>query len=165
MTDRSETSMWVWSICVNVTQRFQTRRDVAAAKNMVEGKTVSKYWISLHKQRTTRDLIRKLKLPPREHQDKNSYATRSDKMAEIARNHHHCLQEADTNIPQATRERVIQNTINAIDSKLTEEEKAALDRKLSEDGITTALASTSNGKAPGLDGIPYELWKILNKRN
>lgn len=28
-----------------------------------------------------------------------------------------------------------------------------------------ALASASNGKSPGLDGIPYELWKILNQRN
>jgi hypothetical protein len=113
----------------------------------------------------TRDLIRKLKYPQAEARDETSYATRSDKMAKIAKEHHDKMQEADTNGPLHERERLIQSTLNAIDSKLTEEERTALDCNLSEDNITSTLTSTANGKAPRLDGYPYELWKTLYKRN
>ncbi|KAF6742336.1 hypothetical protein DFP72DRAFT_775241, partial [Ephemerocybe angulata] len=61
------------------------------------------------------------------------------------------------------REEAIQSTLEQIDKKLSEDQHEELARKLMYDEIEAALAKMPNRKAPGLDGIPTELWKVLHK--
>ncbi|EKM75935.1 hypothetical protein AGABI1DRAFT_94557 [Agaricus bisporus var. burnettii JB137-S8] len=149
---------------VILTKRFQTRREVAAARNLLEGETVCKYWTSLQKQKPPRDLIRTLKIPNGEAQGSRNYTKRSDEMAQIAKEHHDNLQDLDTNHNPNMREEAIQTALNAINTSLTDEESTQLGTALTDSNVLAALASAANGKSPGLDGIPYELWKTLNKR-
>ena len=43
-------------------------------------------------------------------------------------------------------------------------EKSDLAKYLKQEEIETSIKALPNGKAPGIDGIPHELWKSLNIR-
>ncbi|KAF6749305.1 hypothetical protein DFP72DRAFT_780681, partial [Ephemerocybe angulata] len=84
-------------------------------------------------------------------------------MAEIARSYHEKAQ-TDTDPPQeGEREKAIQEVLGQIDRKLSDEQNLKLSENLTYEDISEALKLMPNGKAPGLDGIPTELWKTLNK--
>ena len=42
--------------------------------------------------------------------------------------------------------------------------KAKLAKQLTREEVLNALKASSNGTATGINGIPYELWKALNKK-
>ncbi|KAJ3560566.1 hypothetical protein NP233_g10755 [Leucocoprinus birnbaumii] len=65
----------------------------------------------------------------------------------------------------AEREVAINTALDSLECKLDNEEKAKLAKDLHSYEILVALLSSSNGKAPGPDGIPYELWKTLHQRD
>ncbi|KAL1750259.1 hypothetical protein FB107DRAFT_224186 [Schizophyllum commune] len=89
-------------------------------------------------------------------------------MAEMARQYHWHLQddnEADPNHKTGeARERDIEQALTALDAKVTEDQAAALEQPISYEEIDTALRFAKNKSAPGLDGIPYEFWKVVHAR-
>ncbi|EPS93200.1 hypothetical protein FOMPIDRAFT_1136658, partial [Fomitopsis schrenkii] len=90
---------------------------------------------------------------------------RSDKMAELARNYHNTLQTEGI-LPEDNEERnrSTQDAIRAISTKATDEHRAQLEEKVTNTEVKEALKRSENGKAAGLDGIPYEFWKTLQRK-
>jgi len=81
-------------------------------------------------------------------------------MAELARNYYENLQQKDLHPPD-TRQDAINNVLSFVSVNLPEEEKEKLDQLISLEEITSTLNDLPNGKAAGLDGLPYEFWKWL----
>lgn len=152
-----------------ITRDFNARRDVTAARNQLEGETICKYWTNLNRAQKSRDLIRKLRKHDHEdRQGEDRFTKRSDEMVEIARSYHDNLQSNDIsndNDDIASREMAIEKTLEYVTDKLDSDEKKILAKDINQLEVNMALASASNGKSPGLDGIPYELWKILHQRH
>jgi hypothetical protein len=77
------------------TTRHKRAQHHGAARNRLEGETISKYWVSLNKSRTPRDTIHALHIP-----DTNPphYEHKSSAMAQLAMNYHNELQSKDLSI-------------------------------------------------------------------
>ncbi len=78
-----------------------------------------------------------------------------------AATYHNNLQDIDTQQDSYTQKYQIIEATSYITAKLTTHEKGECSKKLNRLEIMMALASASNGKAAGLDGIPYEFWKVM----
>jgi len=144
-------------------QRYKKARTATAAHDKLEGETISKYWSKVNKSQTPRDVIYTLEKPGT---NPVEYVTRSDKMAEVARNYHHDLLLAGLNTPPDERETVIKEVLETIDPEkvLSEEDGNKLGQKLTEQDVLEALKASKNGTSTGVEGLPYELWKTLNNK-
>jgi hypothetical protein len=143
-------------------KRFRNKQIYSQAKWAEQGETISKYWSQINKSKKPRDIRYKLKIP-----GQDQYASRSDKMAEIARKYHDNLQK-DPISDQEAEERLnkIQRTMNEIlqNQKLWNE-NSPLHSPLKEHHIKEALYASKTGSAAGIDGIPYEIYKNLNEQH
>ncbi|KAJ7349252.1 hypothetical protein DFH08DRAFT_619671, partial [Mycena albidolilacea] len=86
-------------------------------------------------------------------------------MADMARNYHKNLQSDRMGVPREIRETKIQTVLGRTTRKATEAQKEKLQTKLTLKDIQYVVRKSASYKAPGLDGIPYELWRILEQRN
>ncbi|KAJ3735975.1 hypothetical protein DFJ43DRAFT_990563 [Lentinula guzmanii] len=85
-------------------------------------------------------------------------------MAKLARDYHENLQLlgiGTINTRSHERERAIHNALNVIQVTLNEEQQRSLAENFDLVRIREAVKLTKNHSAPGLDGIPYELWKTI----
>ena len=141
------------------------RRDevrlLSSARNRLEGETMSKHWVRSAKESAPRDTIRALKNPL---QEPTQRETRSDKMAELARNYHEQLLALDRCPSEEPDERNLTKALENINTTLSLEDAGKLRKHISEGEIEIALKDTANDKAAGLDGIPVELWKLLHQQ-
>ena len=64
----------------------------------------------------------------------------------------------DTGEPFQPSDRYLEEFLSKL-SPLSEEAKAALVKNVSKEEIEDVVKSCPNGKAPGLDGLSYELYK------
>jgi exonuclease III len=144
-------------------QRHQKARKATAAHNRLEGETVSKYWSQVNKSRRPRDMIYALQ---KLGDGATGHVTRSDKMAELARNYHHNLLSAGLNTPPDERDIIIEEVLQTVKpgSTLNNEDSTKLDQQLTEHDILESMKSTQNGSSTGINGLPYELWKTLHDR-
>ncbi|KAL1660580.1 Endonuclease/exonuclease/phosphatase, partial [Schizophyllum commune] len=71
-------------------QRVGLSKKTAQARFHAEGEEVGKYWSSINKKKAPREIIYRLREPGSE---PAVFATRSDKMADLARNYHEDLQK------------------------------------------------------------------------
>ena len=127
---------------------------------MKQGEKISAFWSSLNKATKPKDCIIQLKnLGP----DLPSYATRSDKMAEIRREHHEKL--LMEGLHKDKRNQIITEILNKIqpDDKLNELGQETLGELVNEEGVALALCESANGSSPGLDGITYEFYNMLQQ--
>jgi hypothetical protein len=87
-------------------------------------------------------------------------------MAELARDYHHNLLSDGLDTPAEERARITEEVLNSIhpDTKLKNAAKVKLAKKLTREEVLCALKASNNGKATRINGIPYELWKTLDKR-
>ncbi|KAF6758940.1 Endonuclease/exonuclease/phosphatase, partial [Ephemerocybe angulata] len=140
--------------------RQQTKME---ARHQLIGETNSKYDYILHREQKPRDSIPRLRVP-----DSNPprYETSSNRMVEIATTHHEKLQDHyDRPATARIKELARQKALSALATKLTTAENQEMGAKITQEEVLTALGEIANGKASGLDGIPVEVWKLLNSRH
>ncbi|KAF5339714.1 hypothetical protein D9757_015332 [Collybiopsis confluens] len=162
-------------------RKHQSTRTITHARNMVYGETVSRYWSQQNKAKTPRQPIMRLiknlsenqKEPINTEQGAQGqpnetpiYETQSLKMANMMMDHHNNLQQ-DEAVPDAeSRERAIQATLNHVKICISDASKLKLEKLLTDADVEEALRLSANHKAPGLNGISYEItpWtKVLEK--
>ncbi|KAJ7690926.1 hypothetical protein B0H14DRAFT_2229980, partial [Mycena olivaceomarginata] len=82
-------------------------------------------------------------------------------MAEMAQAYYDSIQEKD--LPdEYGRMMATEITLEHCDVHLSENEYADMDEELTAEDLVEALRLSNNGKAPGMDGITYEFYKLLN---
>lgn len=122
---------------------------------------MTKFWTSKGKTPKSRDTILQLR-DPSTHEP--SFTTKSTEMAKIARNYHDGLQDKDKCADPQERQNAIEEMLSHIKPANQDIDMSALSNRLCEEDVDAAIASSKNGKAAGIDGIIYELWKELRKR-
>ena len=89
------------------------------------------------------------------------YTSCSCDMAKLARNYYNNLQQKYMYQSNAHYE-AIENVLSKITISLLENETEKLDQEISLEEVTLTLKNLLNGKATGLDSLPYEFWKWLS---
>ena len=86
-------------------------------------------------------------------------------MAEIGRKAHEDLLTDGLHPDEREREELLKKILDGInkEDKLDEPDKEALGEPISNELIELALKESANGSASGINRIPYEYWKFLNK--
>ncbi|KIY49438.1 hypothetical protein FISHEDRAFT_72761 [Fistulina hepatica ATCC 64428] len=140
--------------------------DSAASKTAAKilGEKVNKTWPSWGRESSPRDELRSLEKPGAA---PLQYVSKSLEMAELARDYHNNLQNADLDRGlHEDRARIIEEVISTIPGsrKVTQEQKASLSGPFLEEEVRSALYQSKNGKAAGLDGVQYEVYKTLDQR-
>lgn len=145
-------------------RELNTENKVSAAiKARMEVETVSKFWMNMGKKKSPRETIQKLKksgptgtVPV--------YAMRSDEMAGVARDYYEQLQtdNAYPDMPQERRQEIIEEVVRHLNMEVPVDQREVLAELLTDDDILEALKSAALGKAAGMDGMIYELWKTLH---
>ncbi|KAJ7900681.1 hypothetical protein B0H14DRAFT_2330907 [Mycena olivaceomarginata] len=82
-------------------------------------------------------------------------------MAQMARDYHNSIQEKDVG-DEYGRVMATEITLEKCDVHLSEAEYKEMDKELYIEDLEGALKLSHNGKAPGIDGLPYEFYKILD---
>ena len=140
-----------------VKETHQYKRDQIAAIDAAEGEIIGKTWSRRSKDNKPRDTIKTLIDPTT-----NTPTQDAKKMAQIAAKYHNELQYADYDPHTAPNELIMNEILGNIKSKITEENKTKLSESISESDVRYAIRNSANDKAPGLDGIPNELWKLMD---
>ena len=142
-------------------KRRDEARLLSSARNRLEGETMSKHWVRSAREAAPRDTIRALRNPLG---DQTRQETRSDKMAEIAKEYHEQLLAIDRNPGEEPDERRLTKVLENVNAKLSPEGISTLRGDINEEEIAVAIMSTANDKVAGLDGVPVELWKLLHQQ-
>lgn len=138
----------------------QSRRLATTARYRLEGETVSRYWSAINLGRSPRDLIYSLSrpgVPPK------TFERRSDRMANLARDYHEQLQEHSPPVSTQHRQETITKVCGAVEKTYEDCPENTLQNSTTEKDVLTALKASENGRASGINGIPYEYWKALSK--
>ena len=148
---------------INALERKQRdgARLLHAARNRLEGETMSKHWTRSAKENTPRDTIRALKNPLLED---GTRQTRSDKMAELARDYHAQLLRHDRDPQEEPNNERLNEALRTVEARLSQKDSETLKEEINEKEVAEALMKSANDKAAGLDGIPTELWKLLHQQ-
>ncbi|KAJ7044166.1 hypothetical protein C8F04DRAFT_905690, partial [Mycena alexandri] len=144
-------------------KQHHTSRLTAQVRNRLEGEVIGTYWTAINKPKKPRDIILRLKKdsnptePPK-------YETNSKRMATMACDYHDKIQNARERFPTGVREEKITAVLGRITKTVTPEQADSLKKKLTLEDVRYALRQSANNRAPGLDGIIYEVWRILDQR-
>jgi hypothetical protein len=84
-------------------------------------------------------------------------------MADMARDYHNKIQKDRMEVLPEIREEKIKTVLERTTRKVTEEQSELMKARLTLEEVRYALHRSANYKAPGLDGIPYEVWKVLDQ--
>ena len=140
-----------------VKETHQYKRNVTTAVDAAEGETIGKTWSRRARECKPRDTIKSLK-----DQSTNSTTRNSRKMAQIAAKHHEEMQFRDGNPHELPDVDKMNKILENVSAKISDESRRKLSENISPDEVREAIKRTSNDKAPGLDGIPIELWKSMD---
>jgi ribonuclease HI/exonuclease III len=149
-----------------VRTKHTKRRDNLATKSWVDGEIMTKEFARRGKGSKPRDNIKALKKEGGTEQ-KSLYEKCSWKMADMAREYHDKLQDdtlEQSRVLEDERREVIEDAVRKLDPKLDNEEVQFMEQLLTEEQVLEALKLSDNGKAAGLDGTIYELYKTLHER-
>lgn len=138
------------------TRRFGAKRRTVAANDWARGETICKYWTKLNAGPKPSTLIYSLG----EGADGQPirYTKRSDEMASIAMEYYNGLQ-ADPDLEKEQQAATTASVLDEIEATLTETQAATIGEQLSTLEVMKAIREAASGKAPGLDGLPSEIWK------
>ena len=144
----------------------KNQRDLLKAKLANHGERLGGIWSALGKEKRPRNPIHRLKIP---NTTPPQYERNSKRMANLARNHHDTMQNADIdrNMSPEQYNTKLNNLLRDIPENqcLEDPERTAMSWKVTEDQVRRALQRTKDNSATGLDGCPYELWKALERRH
>ncbi|KAJ7104119.1 Endonuclease/exonuclease/phosphatase, partial [Mycena belliarum] len=144
-------------------KRHKDARATARIRNRLEGEVIGPYWTQINKPSKPREVIHRL-IRVTKDDGTIEYEKNSRNMATLARNYHKKLQSDRNDTPPEVREEKITKVLERTATKVTDEQHKMLKAKLTIEDVRLALRKSANGKAPGLDGITYEVWKILDAR-
>jgi len=120
-----------------------------------EGEKNTKYWFGLNKPKREAQTIMGLR-------DKNgNIKTQTQEMCKIATEYHKNLQSEPPR--QRDDQEAINEMLNSLETELSDSESMKISGKITKDEIRQALKKGQNGKAPGMDGIPYEFYKSFKE--
>ncbi|KAI4519172.1 DNase I-like protein, partial [Schizophyllum commune Loenen D] len=145
-------------------KRMKQMKANARARHRLEGHTPTKYLSGINKEVKARELIHALETGETTPRGDPVYEKDSERMAELARRYHQDLQKDEQDVNATRREEAIQTSLNNIEKALTDEQRKFMAGLPQLEELEEALKFSKNGSAPGLDGIPYEMWKVLNDR-
>ncbi len=144
-------------------RRFRDSRTRNQFREAILGETVSRAWIRRHMQSEMQDPIYELQLPAADEQSAHPGYTRSSTaMAEIARNFYDGLQR-DPDLHATDHGAAVRTVLSDSLPSITDAERDVFDSPLSWADVAAALLSSALHKAPGLDGLPSELWLKLHR--
>ncbi len=148
-------------------QRFKQQQQNSRATHRLFGDRPTKYWSKLHRESSPRDVINSFEIEGRlGSSGEKVYETDSSKMATMARAHHMNVQRDDSGMRSTEeREQDIEEALDSLDARVTDDQATNLGRTLTYEECVLSLRLSKNGSAPGLDGIPFELWKALHARH
>lgn len=141
-------------------KQLLNKRLYARATHEIEGDTTTKYWIGMTKDRKPRDVMYSIFDPI----DPTRNAKRSDEMADLAKTYHDRIQKNDYREMDEDRTASTQSILKEVDARHPQSDPGNLNKSISTEDTREALGRSANGKAAGMDGVPYELWKLLQKR-
>ncbi|KAJ7141072.1 hypothetical protein C8R44DRAFT_604515 [Mycena epipterygia] len=144
-------------------KRHRGTRQSARIRNRLEGEVIGPYWTKINKPHKPRDIVHRLRKAANP-EEPPSYETNSKKMASMARNYHNRIQSERTGTLPHIREEKIKTVLGRSTRKTTPAQNEALRARLTLEDVRQALRMSANYKAPGLDGVTYEVWKILDQR-
>ncbi|KAJ7141886.1 hypothetical protein C8R43DRAFT_817682, partial [Mycena crocata] len=144
-------------------KRHWDTRLATKARDKVDGEMIGRWWSKVNKEHKPRDVIQRLRKPGGR-EDLPLYEKNSKKMATIARNYHNKIQSDRARTPPQVREEKIETVLNRTKTRTTPEQKELLKARLTIEDVIEALKKSANYKAPGLNGITYEVWKTLDGR-
>ncbi|KAJ7620572.1 hypothetical protein DFH06DRAFT_1010723, partial [Mycena polygramma] len=145
-------------------KRHRGSRLTAQIRNRIEGEVIGAYWTQINKPHAPREIVHRLRKDNGSPDALPQYETNSKKMASLARNYHNKVQSDKTQTPPEVREEKIKTVLNRITTRTTPDQERLLKSRLTLEDVRHALRKSANNKAPGLDGITYEVWKILDQR-
>ncbi len=90
------------------------------------------------------------------------YTSDSQDMANIGRDYHSHLQSICQSVSEKDQNDKIRAAVELIKTEVTHEQARILGQLLSRDDVQQALKLSANNKTPGLNGIPYEVYKIID---
>jgi ribonuclease HI/exonuclease III len=138
--------------------------DTEKANWDAKGETITPYWININKEKKPRDAIRRFQIPGT---NPPIYETDTTRMSEIARKHYNGVQypKEDLESTVEEREECIKEALGAIpdSQKLREDRATELASPINACDVKAAIKVSKGRKATGLDGIPYEIWKALDR--
>jgi hypothetical protein len=143
-------------------QKHNDARLSSQIRNKLEGEVISKYWTGINKPHAPREIIHRFVKDKRA--EVPQYETNSQRMANMARDYHNEIQKERTEVQPEIREEKIEKVLGRTTRKVTEEQGDLMKARLTIEEVRYALRRSANYKAPGLDGIPYEVWKVLDQR-
>ena len=138
-------------------ETHRQNRDAVSATDAAEGEKIGKTWSNRFKESKPRDTIRCLRTP-----ENNNPTYDSREMAQIAATYHNRIQFTDHNPHTIANPLKLNGILNNLKTKLSNESKQKLQEEISEEDVRYAIRKSNNDKAPGLDGIPIELWKSMD---
>jgi hypothetical protein len=141
-------------------KKYKNSQIKAQATWNIKGETISRYWSKINNPKKPRDLIPRLRIP-----GSNRLVTRSDKMAELAKEYHDEIQSKGMTQSTAEQRQEAQKEIlkEIPENQKLQQQNHPLNDLLTEQEILNALMSSKAGSAAGIDGIPYEVWKTLHE--
>ncbi len=137
-------------------RRFQSHRNRLHLHDYFHGETLTKSWMRRNIPPETQDPIYELESAP------GQYVRCSRQMAEAAKSFYDGLQ-ADDPLPPDTHERLIRAALTDRLPALNESQREDLETAISFEDVSNAIMDSAPHKAPGLDGIPAELWIKLHR--
>jgi hypothetical protein len=142
-------------------EQAEEKKAMLNARYDVEGETLrTNFWTHSSNGYQTRDTIHEFKMDS-ETDSATRFENRPRHMAQLARDYHNTVQGKD--LPdEYSRLMATEIVLEKCDAHLSERQYREMDRELTGEDIREALKFSKNGKAPGLDGIPYEFFRILD---
>lgn len=134
---------------------FTGRRRMVASKHWAQSETMCKYWTKPNVAPLPSIVIPELRRTDRE---EGGYTNNTKQMAEVARAHYDGLQNCDPMGPQEPHDEYIAVVLAPSTVGLSNVQKADLSRRLTKEDVEDAIRGAAHNKAPGLDGLPTELW-------
>jgi ribonuclease HI/exonuclease III len=132
--------------------RLEQMQNAATANYASQGEQCSKYWFQRHKTKNTKEIILRL------YDRNNNLTDKSENMVKTASKYHGDLQ-AEQKTSQ-DRQLATRKILAKLDRSLSQEDIDNFQSRISYSEVAKAISQSTNGKASGLDGIPYEFYKM-----